>query len=238
MILSQSVKRRLLPNSAVVSDLRWEAKALLRHYVRAPATRARLKGRTGLRVQIGCGSRSRADWINLDLLVAPDITTWDCRRGLPFDDASVSVIFAEHVFEHLDRPRSTLPFLAECLRCLEPDGVLRLIVPDAEMYLRGYASDGWDTLAKNRPLKADGDAYRDCWLPETYQTKMELVNAVFRQGSEHKFAYDAETLMLDLRTAGFSQVAKQEFGKSFSQNALLDSPERASESLYVEGLKG
>src|SRR4051812_15806403 len=119
MTLSDALKQRLLPNSAVALDVRWEAKALLRHYVRAPSTRAKLKGKKGLRVQIGCGSRSRPDWINLDLLVAPDITTWDCRRGLPFDDGSVSVIFAEHVFEHLDRPRSTMPFLAECLRCLE-----------------------------------------------------------------------------------------------------------------------
>jgi hypothetical protein len=66
---------------------------------------------------------------------------------------------------------------------------------------------------------------------------MELVNAVFRQGAEHKFAYDAETLMLDLRAAGFSAVQRQAFGKSFAEDALLDTPERASESLYVEARK-
>jgi predicted SAM-dependent methyltransferase len=220
-----------------MSDVRWEAKALVRHYLRAPSTRAQLKGKTGLRVQIGCGSRPRPGWVNLDLLVAPDITTWDCRRGLPFDDASVAIIFAEHVFEHLDRPRSSMRFLGECFRCLKPGGVLRLIVPDAEMYLRSYASNSWDALVKNRPLERLGEGYRDCWLGETYQTKMELVNAVFRQGSEHKFAYDAETLMLDLGNAGFGSITRQEFGRSTSEDALLDSPERASESLYVEAIK-
>lgn len=237
MAFADSLKRRLLPNSAVAYDVRWEAKALLRHYARARSTRSSFRGEKGLRVQVGCGSRSQSGWVNLDLLVEPNITTWDCRRGLPFQDNSVAIIFAEHVFEHLDRPKSTSLFLSECLRCLQPGGVARLIVPDAEMYLKAYASGNWDELVKNRPLEREGDAYRDMWLNEIYNTKMEVVNAVFRQGSEHKFAYDAETLMHDLRAAGFREVIKQEFGKSASKDDLLDTPERASESLYVEGLK-
>lgn len=236
-MISQSLKRQLLPNTAVASDLRWEVGALFKHYSRASSTRRRFKGQKDLLVQVGCGSRVRPRWVNLDLLVEPEITTWDCRRGLPFDDSSVAVIFAEHVFEHLDRPKSSFPFLSECLRCLQPGGVLRIIVPDAEMYLKAYASGDWDALVKNRPLERQGEAYRDCWLNETYHTKLEVVNAVFRQGSEHKFAYDAETLMFDLRAAGFREVINQRFGKSASNDALLDSPERELESLYVEGVK-
>ena len=43
---------------------------------------------------------------------------------------------------------------------------------------------------------------------------MQLINAVFRQGQEHKYAYDYETLRLVLRQSGFSKVVPQTCGKS------------------------
>lgn len=225
-------------SSGLAHGLKWEASAILRHYPRAWSVRSQFRGQRNLRVQLGCGSQVKDGWVNMDMLVAPGVTTWDCRRGLPFDDDSVSVIFTEHMFEHLDRPKATQPFLRECLRCLEPGGALRIIVPDAEMYLKGYCSGSWETFVENRPLKQEGDAYRDVWLGENYRTRMEMVNAVFRQGSEHKFAYDAETLMFDLKSAGFPEIVHQQFGKSANPDAILDTPLRATESLYVEGING
>lgn len=141
------------------------------------------------------------------------------------------------MFEHLERPRSTVPFLAECLRCLEPGGVLRLVVPDAGMYLNAYAANDWDTLARIRPLERREDGYYDPWLQEIYRTPLELVNAVFRQRSEHKYAYDAETLIMDLNAAGFSTATQQKFGQSQVAEAAIDSAIRGPESLYVEGVK-
>lgn len=236
-LLPAKVRQGMFPNTLFASEAKWEAKALLRHYRRAGAARARFKGKTGIRAHVGCGFRVAPGWDNLDLLLLPDVTCWDCRRGLPFEDSSVSLIFSEHVFEHLDRPGSTAAFLAECLRCLEPGGILRLVVPDCGMYLKAYASRDWDTLVAKRPLQRREGGYYDAWLNETYRTPMELVNAVFRQGAEHKYAYDAETLILDLEAAGFSSATQQAFGKSLSAAMTLDSPDRESESLYVEGVK-
>jgi predicted SAM-dependent methyltransferase len=140
------------------------------------------------------------------------------------------------LFEHLDYPAETSPFLAECLRCLRKGGVIRLVVPDAGMYLRLYTEPGWNGLAAARPLiREKTNNYRDEWC--TYRTKMELINSVFRQGQEHKYAYDAETLILVLKDAGFSQVTLQAFSVSLSDLAPLDSPERKTESLYVEAIK-
>jgi predicted SAM-dependent methyltransferase len=194
------------------------------------------KGKSGLKVNIGCGDSPLTGWINVDVYSAPNIFYWDCRRSLPFEDRSVEMIFAEHVFEHFDHPLETGPFLAECLRCLRPGGILRIVVPDAGRYLSLF-SKGLEAFVPVRPLSSDRDGFRDHWLGSLYETPMELINAVFRQGHEHKFAYDAETLCLYLRKAGFKEGIHQEFGVTKWTEAPPDKPERASESLYVEGVK-
>lgn len=62
---------------------------------------------------------------------------------------------------------------------------------------------------------------------------MELINVLFREGDEHKFAYDDETLKFGLRRYGFGTVLKQEFSRSLTLELCLDRPARAYESLYV-----
>lgn len=70
-----------------------------------------------------------------------------------------------------------------------------------------------------------------------YRTKMQVINEVFRQGNQHKYAYDQETLLMVLRDAGFSNVVRQNFGISLDNDMAPDSEARKAESLYVEGVK-
>jgi hypothetical protein len=42
-------------------------------------------------------------------------------------------------FEHLGAETEARAFLLECLRCLQSQGVIRLVVPDAWAYLRAYS---------------------------------------------------------------------------------------------------
>ncbi len=66
---------------------------------------------------------------------------------------------------------------------------------------------------------------------------MQVINEVFRQGNQHKYAYDEETLLLVLRDAGFSNVIRQSFGISLDHDMAPDSEARKTESVYVEGVK-
>jgi predicted SAM-dependent methyltransferase len=146
----------------------------------------------------------------------------------------VKCIFCEHFFEHIDYTEDIPYFLSECHRVLKPGGIIRLIVPDIEKYLRAYCKGDWEDLSTIRPLEADRtDYYFRC----RYNTRMELINVLFRQGHEHKFAYDDETMEFVLRRYGFGTVVKQEFGRSLMPELCLDLPVRASESLYVEAKK-
>jgi predicted SAM-dependent methyltransferase len=162
---------------------------------------------------------------------------WDITKGLPFNNDTVEAIYSEHFFEHLDYKYEAKQFLTECLRCLKPQGTLRIVVPDAGEYLRLYAKGDWGEMATKRPLIKEGDNYRDYWLGNVYRTRMEFVNAVFRQSGEHKYAYDAETLILMLQEAGFSSTSETSYNVSSDPSMALDSPRRKTDSLYVEGRK-
>lgn len=104
------------------------------------------------------------------------------------------------------------------------------------MYLRLYQGD-WADLVSARPLVERKEGYREFWLKHVYRTKMELINEVFRQGTQHRYAYDADTLVMEMRDAGFGRVIHQSFGISEAGHLPLDSPLRRSESLYVEEIK-
>jgi predicted SAM-dependent methyltransferase len=159
-----------------------------------------LSQRSGLLVNIGCGPFGHSGWVNIDLYAChPNVTlTADCRRTLPFADSSCSGIHAEHFFEHLSPFDERPAFLRECRRCLRKGGVLRIIVPDAEKYIRAYVGEGWTALNE---IGCGGD------VPEkTFATKMQALNHVFLQDEEHHGGHDRETLALELEEAGFTDI--------------------------------
>jgi predicted SAM-dependent methyltransferase len=220
----------------LVYQVKGETRASIRHFRTWLFERAKFRGQRELRLNIGCGSNVAHGWVNIDLWGPPGIYRWDCRRGIPFDSEAVKAIFAEHVFEHFT-PAVGAQFLSECYRCLEPGGVVRVVVPDAGKYLRFYQGD-WRAVVAARPLKEENGKYRDFWLEDLYETKMEFINAIFRQGTEHKYAYDAETLIAKFREAGFAKVHERAYGETAIDGALLDTAARQTDSLYVEAIKG
>lgn len=62
-----------------------------------------------LRLNIGCGSNVKQGWINIDLCGSADLQL-DLRESLPFADETVSMIYSEHFFEHLEYPDQALSF--------------------------------------------------------------------------------------------------------------------------------
>jgi hypothetical protein len=108
------------------------------------------------------------------------------------------------------------------------------VVPDAEKYVRAYCDPGWEAMSRVRGLSEDQfDRFAEC----RYNTKMELLNEVFRQAYEHKFAYDFATLEFILLKYGFSRVVRQAYDCSLLEEFRIDQERRKSESLYVEAVK-
>lgn len=189
----------------------------------------RLIRQKGLRLNVACGPHVLPGFVNIDLRASHrDVVALDCRRPLPFTFDSIAGIRAEHFFEHLE-PREEVPlFLAECRRALASGGVLRVIVPDAERFLRAYCRDdlsGFRELAVPIPF------------PEDLPTRMDVVNHTFHQWHEHRWGYDFETLAHRLRFAGFARVERMSFGSSLDPELASDREEHAPYSLYVDAVK-
>lgn len=162
---------------------------------------------------------SHEKWYNLDAFPANNVD-WvhDAGRGLPFPDHRFQGIYAEHFLEHLTLERARC-FLAASLRVLQPGGVLRLSVPDGELYLRHYFDDR-DWMLQRR----DG----------RFHTPMAVVNEVFRQGYEHRYCYDFETLSWLLQDIGYVNIERVDFAQGSLTELLIDQQSRRFESLYVE----
>lgn len=190
---------------------------------------ADLRRRRDLRVNVACGPRILPDFVNIDLLYRhPDVIAWDCRRRLPLADGSAAGIRVEHFLEHLETREELPTFLKECLRVLRPDGVLRVIVPDAERYLRAYCRDdlvGFRELGVPDPF------------PEDLPTRMDIINHVFHQWHEHRWSYDFETLAHRLRWAGFTLVERIGYQRSLDPMLAQDWEVHARHSLYVDAVK-
>ena len=237
MTVKQRVGRWLLPRLPVTQSmfdqLRFEANAwLVKGQNRAlPARRkvlARVRALRGALVNVACGPQILDGFVNMDLLGPPPRILWDCRRSLPLADGGAAGIRVEQFVEHLD-PREELPnFLRDCVRVLEPGGVLRIIVPDAARYLQAYCRpglDGFRELAVPDPFPAD--------LP----TRMDVINHIFHQWGEHRWAYDFETLSLRLRTAGFVAIEQVSYQRSRLPALAQDRDVHAPYSLYVDAVK-
>ena len=159
--------------------------------------------------------------MNVDAFWSPGLDLcWDLTKGLPLADGSMKGIYTEHMLEHIPFDQ-VLPLLSELKRILRKDGTIRIVVPDAELYLDLYQS------AKR--------GMRQPFPYETARTDTPImhVNRIFR-AEGHEYAYDHETLSALLGKAGFKNITKESFDRGRDPNLLIDSEHRKVESLYVE----
>ncbi len=236
--LKQRVWQWLFPRMPITrslfDQLRFEVNAFRVRtcYAVLPSWRSRLRALRQLEaplVNVACGPHVPPGFLNCDLLPATaEVVAWDCRRSIPVADGAAAGVRAEQFVEHLD-PREEVPaFLADVRRALRPGGVLRIIVPDTARYLEAYC-------------RGDLSGYRDLEVPipfpDDLPTRMDVINHVFHQWGEHRWAYDLETLELRLHKAGFSRVERTAFGRSLDSRLACDRDVHAPYSLYVDAVK-
>lgn len=225
--LAQEVFHSRYVNARTRRALRLAASGLLCEFRLNSLHRASLKkakrfaNERGLRLHFGCGPIIKTGWVNIDLYSEKADLQLDARDPFPFADASASLIYSEHFFEHLEYPDEALRFLGESRRVLDLDGVLSMGVPDCELSVRSYVTGDEDYYRHQREEKP----------PKWVSTPMDYLNRDFRQGHEHRYAYDFQTLTRVLTEAGFTSIVRRAF------NPELDSQHREWGTLYIEARK-
>jgi len=197
-----------------------------------------LKGKKGLKVQLGCGSEMRPGWVNIDLKFGsslaldlnehPDtvLIRHDLRRGLPLEEGSCDYVYSSHFFEHLEY-RYGSGLMRDCYRVLRPGGTFRIVLPNTRegwgQYLRGN-NEYFDLI----------DILKTCpYIEPGTETLIDYVNYKIYQRGEHKYCYDEEKVVLLLGRIGYSSVAPA----SYQPGIDSDTPIRLRYSFYIEAIK-
>ncbi|WP_295799468.1 methyltransferase domain-containing protein [Mucilaginibacter sp.] len=181
-------------------------------------------------LNVGCGPFGHDGWVNVDLMNLNNVSfTFDSRKHLPFKNSTVDRIRVEHFFEHLDKISEAPFFLDECKRVMKDGAVLRIAVPDAEMFIEAYSKNDKSLW---KALGYDIEA-----LPGNFDTKIAILNHIFRQDGEHKYAYDFEALNYFLAKHGFKNITRQRYRESLDEQLIDDQENHSNHSLYVDCMK-
>ena len=180
-----------------------------------------------LKINIGCYTNMfHNGWLNLDIIPLEEFAQnngykfyrKDAREHLPFEDQSVDLIYSSHFLEHLTYDEGKT-FLKECKRILKKDGVMRLIVPDAELLINKYISNDLSEFDEIN----DGAA-------STNSQAGKLWSFLF---SGHQSAYDFKTLKNSGEEVGFN-VERKLFRQGHPQIIAETLDSLPDLSLFVE----
>ncbi|MEM7005562.1 MAG: methyltransferase domain-containing protein [Pseudomonadota bacterium] len=212
----------------LMQDIRYEAHLQIETMKNAvlPARRRTLlhiRGMRDVKLHWGCGSKRLPGWLNVDGWATPATDyVLDMRNTLPLSDNSVEIIFTEHVLEHFHH-KDARGILADFHRTLKPGGMLRVIVPDLQIFAQKYIEHARDFMREHwKHCRNDG----------------EIINSVFYDHF-HRTIFDYEMLRHDMVEIGFSDVRQATFRDSEvdALNQDTDHSSRLVTSLYVEARK-
>ena len=179
-------------------------------------------------INIGCGSNIDKKFFNVDYQWRPGLDLcWDITKGIPLESGLFKGAYTEHCLEHISFSEAK-DVLKEINRLLVPKGVLRIIVPDAELYLDLYQRHKLGELV-SFPYVTEEDLERGF-------SPIMSVNRVFREHG-HLYAYDFDCLSLMLKESGFVDIRKEHYKVGRAKDLLIDSESRKIESLYIEAIK-
>jgi predicted SAM-dependent methyltransferase len=138
----------------------------------------------GLRVNLGCGTRPLARYVNVDVRPLPGVDVVADVRRLPFAPGSVAEVASHHLvqlFREHHLATVVLPYWKSLLR---PGGVLRVVCPNWQAVL-DQLREGAISVSEFKRLTFGGQEHA---------------------GNDHLAMYTPETLTEVLRRAGFAGV--------------------------------
>jgi predicted SAM-dependent methyltransferase len=141
-----------------------------------------LKVGASMRLNIGCGAKPLADYVNVDERELEGVDLVADVRSLPFRAETLSEIYAAHLIEHFTEPDFKSTVLPAWRSLLKAGGFLHVVTPDAEGMIRAF-SRGEYSFENLRTVTYGGQDY---------------------PGNFHYTMFSREGLLAILREAGFT----------------------------------
>jgi predicted SAM-dependent methyltransferase len=200
-----------------------------------------------IKLNLGCGSVRPQGWINTDSsinaniqripligkLIArlfssveynrSNIVYMNLNKKWSYDDNSIDIIYASHLFEHLSL-RATDVFLKEAYRTLKPGGVMRIVVPDlfqiSKKYVEEYEkSDSTQDTTKFVMWAINMHREGQYGDPNLFK---KLIYEYQGYPHQHKYMYDSKSLTYKVLKYGFKYPLLLEYGLSENIEEIKD----------------
>lgn len=139
---------------------------------------------SGLLVNLGCGEKPAAGYINVDFRELPDVDVVADVRRLPFAPASLAELSSSHLVEHFRERQLVSTVLPYWKSLLRENGKLRIICPNFDAMIRWHES---------------GRMSYDDFRTVTFGLQDY-------EGDDHFAMYTPTTLTAILKEAGFTWV--------------------------------
>jgi len=157
-----------------------------------------------LKLNLACGTDIKDGWVNLDIVpkwpLAPRgcDKIWDARKDkIPFNDGSVSEVYAGYLFLHL-APHFHLCVIQDIFRVLSPGGSLMVGEVDMEIVMKKFLDS-----------PTDGRIHELIWGEQgilSYDSGVEEEQLNLADYDKHCHGFTEPTLRDFLVRAGFKNI--------------------------------
>jgi SAM-dependent methyltransferase len=155
---------------------------------------------------VGCGNHRMKNFFHADICVfkqfkkaknvgPPDLIC-DITDFIPLEKSSCRFIYSRGTLEHL-RYHELINHFIECNRLLKNDGIIRMDVPDFDLFIKDYSNKVFfnDKLGDPETLVGPLENYTDFF-----------VNRVFYP--DHFYLHNIDTLSRALKKCGFTDIRR------------------------------
>lgn len=160
------------------------------------------------KLQIGCGSNIRNDWLNSDFFPqSVHILHLDATKPFPFNNDVFDYVFSEHMIEHISYSQG-LRMLTECCRILKKGGKIRIATPNLAFLIDLYKNEKSELQKEYIKWATKNFIESAPYYEDTF-----VINNFVRDWG-HSFIYDEKVLRFSLERAGFTNVVKCNLNES------------------------
>jgi len=168
-------------------------------------------------------------WKTLDKSKSADyVHNLNFDMPFPFKFGEVDYFYCSHTLEHVKPPMVQF-VMNEFYRCLKKRGLVRIVVPNMEQAILWYIND------PGKLRKKKGVPTKPKYYPDTHLGR--LLAWFYTEKSGHYMGFDWELLNHYLRTAGFQQITRFDYGNHSKVFNGKDKQRYQFTSLFVEARK-